>query len=431
MKVTIPSKLAALGEYLPSFIGLVGEKRWFKRLDQLDAEQRKSPFRWKIISDYHWLEMAIGFQHDVLKKEGVLRPDLVDELIIAALNFAATTVEVHARLSRVGQKALEGRLRDCLKAETGYASLYLELDLGQRLMDAGCEVSFADMDGTAQFDLLFSNETFAGEVECKSLSADAGRQIHRKDFYRIMDAIQPVLERQQGLRRREVMLVTLDGRLSPNTSDQAALLTAVRKFLMDGAEALLAGEGFLLERHEFDATFAPQSIADPKTLYKACEEVFGPNTHISGGLTEDSGCLIVMRSRREDDTSKPLLEALRKAASQLSGQRPGFIAIQEHGIEATDLMLPNVRRQVGILSYALYGHYGASHVTATYVTGFGAVVARDGAIGTPAFTVPNPHPAFAASASEAPVFMAHVTDKAFADSIGAPLPAPSISNLPI
>lgn len=131
MRITIPRDLTALGSYLPRFIGLVGEKLLTKRLDHLDAEQRKSHFRWKIVSDYHWLEMAIGYQHDVLTKAGALRTELVDELILASLNFAATTVEVHARLSQFGQKTIEGRLRDCLKAKTGYASLYLELDLAK------------------------------------------------------------------------------------------------------------------------------------------------------------------------------------------------------------------------------------------------------------------------------------------------------------
>lgn len=76
----------------------------------------------------------------------------------------------------------------------------------------------------------------------------------------------------------------------------------------------------------------------------------------------------------DGDPSKPLLEAMRKAASQLSGQRPGFIAIQDHGIAAADLMLPHVQRRAAILSLALYGRYGGSHVTATYVTAFGAVM---------------------------------------------------------
>jgi hypothetical protein len=63
--------------------------------------------------------MAIGFQAEVLAKEGKLRPDLVDELIMASLNFAAVTVEIHSQLSPKGRQVLEGRLRDALKAENG------------------------------------------------------------------------------------------------------------------------------------------------------------------------------------------------------------------------------------------------------------------------------------------------------------------------
>ena len=149
MRVAISSEHAALCDYIPRFLGLVGKERWFERVDRLDTEQQNSPFQWKIVKDYHWLEMAISFQSDVLAKEGRLRPELTDALILAALNFAATTVEVHARLSRVGQRNLEGRLRDGLKVETGYASLYLEFDLAQRLMDAGFDVNFADLEATA------------------------------------------------------------------------------------------------------------------------------------------------------------------------------------------------------------------------------------------------------------------------------------------
>lgn len=431
MQVATPHDLVALGEYVPRFLRLVGEERWFKRVDHLDAEQLESPFRWKIVSDYHWLEMAISFQSDVLAKEGHLRPELTDELILAALNFAATTVEVHARLSQRGRRNLEGRLRDGLTAPTGYAPLYLELDLAQRLMDEGFDVTFADLEGTGQFDLLFSRGAFAGEVECKSLSADAGRQIHRKDFYRYMEAISPALETQRALRRRELLVITLDARLSPNISDQAPLLAVTRSVIEGGAGAVFRCDAFTLERQDFSAALNGASISDTKGLYKACRASFGPNTHVAGGLTEDGGCLVVMRSKREDDTSKPMLEAMRKAASQFSRERPSFIAIQAHGIEAADLMLPRVRRQAGVLSYALYGHYGASHVNATYVTGFGAVVARDGRVGTPAFAIPNPKSVFSAEPADAPPFLAHISDQAYAAAIGAPLPIPNISYLPI
>jgi len=431
MRIAISNDLATLGEYIQRFLDIVGEESWFKRVEYLDAEQHKSPFLWKIISDYHWLEMAISFQANVLAREGHLRPELTDGLILAALNFAATTVELHAQLTQIGRRNLEGRLRDGLKAETGYAPLYLELDLAQRLMDAGFDVTFADMEGMAQFDLLFCRGMFTGEVECKSLSADAGRQIHRKDLYRFMEAIFPALEAQRAHRRREVLVITLDARLSPNISDQAALLAASRSMFDRGAPTVLVGNGFELERRHLNSAIAEASMSDAKTFYKACGEAFGPNTHIAGGLSEDDGCLVVMRSKRVDDTSKPMLEAMRKAASQFSRERPAFIAIQEHGIEAADLMLPHVRRRAGILSYALYDYYGASHVNATYVTGFGAVVAREGIVATPAFAIPNPKPAFSVGPADVPPFLAHISDQVYAADIGAPLPAPNISCLPI
>lgn len=431
MRLTVPTNLDGLAAYVLPFIDLVGRDRWFKRVDHLDVEQRRSPNRWKIVSDYHWLEMAIGFQADVLEKEGRLRPELVDALILASLNFAATTVEVHRCLSEKAKLILAGRLRDALKAENGFAPLYLELDLAQRLMDNGYDVAFVDMEGEAQFDLLFARDKFAGEVECKSLSADAGRQVHRKDFYRFMEALAPALAAQITRRRREVLLITLDGRLSPNTADQAELIACTTASLEEDAPPLVKGSGFTIERSLFERSFGTAPIDDQREFYKACGAAFGPNTHVAGGLTEDSGCFVVMRSVREDDTSKPMLEAMRKAADQFSRQRPAFIAIQEHGIEAADLMLPHVRRRAGILSYALFGHYGADHINATYVTGFGAVVAKNGTIGTPAFAIPNPAPKFSVSAAEAAPFLETLPDHEYAKAIGAPLPAPNISELSI
>lgn len=431
MRVAISSDLTTLGDYILPFLDLVGKERWFKRVDHLDAEQQRSPFPGKIVEDYHWLEMAISFQADVLAKDGRLRPELTDALILTALNFAATTVEVHARLSPAGRRSLEGRLRDGLRAETGYASLYLELDLAQRLMDAGYDVKFADMEATAQFDLLVSRGMFTGEVECKSLSADAGRQIHRKDFYRFMETLLPALEVQRALQQREFLVITLDGRLSSTIADHAALRAATRTLLENRARAVVAGQGFELERRPFHTAQIHASMSDTKAFYSACRATFGPNVHVAGGFTEDAGCLVVMRSKREDDTSKPMLEAMRKASVQFSGQRPGFIAIQIHGIEPADLMSPHIRRNAGILSYALYGHYGGSHVNATYITGFGAVCARRGIVGTPAFAIPNPKPKYPVRSVDAAPFLAGISDEAYAAAIGAPLPSPNISRLRI
>jgi hypothetical protein len=100
-------------------------------------------------------------------------------------------------------------------------------------------------------------------------------------------------------------------------------------------------------------------------------------------------------------------------------------------IESADLMMPHLRRRMGILSDALFGHYGALHVNATYFCGFRAVIPRDDEIGTPAFAIPNPRPTFTVRPADAALFMMHISDADFAAAIGAPLPAPNISNLSI
>lgn len=394
MRFYIPDKIDQFGKYIPRFLALMGEDRWFKRASQLDVDRRKSPFREKIVLDYHWLEIAISYQAEVLAKNGRLLPELMDELILAALNFTASTVETHSRLSTKGRVALEGRLRDGLKADTGYASLYFELDLAQRLMGGGYDVEFVDMEGAAHFDLLFSQGAFVAEVECKSLSADAGRQIHRKDFYRFMESIAPAMGAHVELRRKEVLMITLRTRLFPNTSDQVELHRATISMLRDRAPDVLEGVNFKLERWPFSKVLAISPAHGSKAFDNACRAAFGQDSHVAGAMTEDGGCLVVMRSERKDDTSKPMLEAMRKAASQFSGRRPSFIAIQEHGIKAEDLMLPRLHRQAAILSDALFGHYGAAHVNAVYVSGFGAVVVSEGKMGTPAFAIPNLKPAF-------------------------------------
>src|SRR3546814_15179054 len=81
--------------------------------------------------------------------------------------------------------------------------------VAQRLAIDGFHLEFPDLEGTGQFDVAFSLENIRGEVECKSLSADAGRQIHRKDFYRFIAAMTPAFATPMKRSRREVILVDL------------------------------------------------------------------------------------------------------------------------------------------------------------------------------------------------------------------------------
>ena len=427
MQLLRPTDLGDLATYLPRFIALVGKDRWFKRADHLDEEQRRSPYRWKIVADYHWLELAISFQCDVLAKEGRLLPEYADMQVRAGLHFAATIVEVHDALTHKGKRILTGRLRDALKAETGLAALYLEMDVAQRLAIDGCDLEFPDLDGTAQYDIAFSRGDVFGEVECKSISVDAGRKIHRKDFYRFIEAMTPAFMAQIERSHREVLLVDLVDRFPANLHAQKELRQAVRERLLDGTIADMSTSAFTITRFKFDQMLPDVDVHDQPSLNRTCQQIWGQNCHAAGAMTEAGGCLIVMRSAKEDDPSKPLLDAMRKAASQFSGNHPGFIAIQFDDIAPADLLLPHVRRRSGILSYALYLHYGAAHVSATCFSAFDGLVEHDGNVASPSFGILNPEPKYTQTAAEIPTFLSTISDQQFAEILGAPLPSDNIS----
>jgi hypothetical protein len=302
----------------------------------------------------------------------------------AALQFAQMVVEVHKCLSSSGKVILAGRIRDALKAENGFASLYLELDMARRLIDAGFELEFSDLERLARYDLRFWNHRVEGEIECKSLSADAGRKIHRKDFYRFMDAVSPHMVRSVGSNANEVLLVTLNNRLPADTESQLQLRSATQR-LLENATLTHIQEGFFeIERESLSKRLAGVSFQDGKEFYKACRSAYGDNCHVSGVLTPDACCLVVMRSKREDDHSKPIQDALKKAATQLSKTRPGFIAVQFDDIDPTDLLSVHLRRRTGLISYYLFHACAADHVTATQFSIYGGLSATGDGIAVPA-----------------------------------------------
>lgn len=427
MRFSVKFDRLTLAGHIPKFLALIGEERWFKRMNQLDEDQLNSPFLWKIVADYHWLEMALSYQGQVIKHQGSLDVGLMDATSRMALQFAGMAVEIHSRLGSRGRRTLEGRLLSAMKAETGFAALYLELDLACRLMNDGYEVDFPDLEGTGQYDLMFQRGDAICEVECKSLSADAGRKIHRKDFYRFMDSIRSALTEPTG--HHDVLVVTLQDRLSPKIEDQRQLRKDVIDILQGSAPSKLVRAKYHLEREESAKRLPNLNFSDEQAVYKECINAFGPNLHVSGLAIPGNNCILVMRSKREDDTSRPLLEAMREASAQFSGKNPSFIAVQFQEIEPADLMLPHFRRRVGILSYALFGHYGEDHINSTYFCGYGAVVDRDGRIGTPAFSIANPQPRFLFRPEDAATFLAGLTDADYALALGESLPAPNISNL--
>lgn len=390
MQFEISINPASTAAYLPQFLEIAGQTRWKKRAVQLASSSLESPFLAKIVSDYNWLELELSNQMVLLDATGRISAQHLTSRSLSALYFVGTVVEVYDRLSPRGRVTLEGRIRDSMNPNTGFAGLYLEIEVAAQLMAEGFDIEFPDLEGSATHDLDFSKGGTRGEVECKSLSFDAGRKIHRKDFYRLIEAINPEIVRRVEAGSDEVILVTVKDRLLTAMEPQSELRSAILRLLTDPSARREAADWFVAERIVSPGLLGTNPPADARELYRAYTDAFGANCHVAGAVTEEGACMIVARSEREDDHSKPLLEAIKKATTQLTATAPGFIVVQFDDICPDDLQLPHVRDRMSILSGYLVHTRSSEHLAALCFRAYEGLTVTPRGIGQSYIAIWNP-----------------------------------------
>lgn len=365
---------------LTQFMSFLDDRRWSRRVGQLIADAERSPYGAKIVSDYHWLEVELWAQNGVIAETGELPPPPVSLRAIAALIFASTAVDLHSSLNAAGQRVLKGRLLDGLN--TGFAGLFLELDLASMLLDAGCEVGFPDFEGRANYDLDVTYSGSALAVECKSVSVDAGRKIRRTDFYRFMSSIERDLaNRSRG--QADIVVVTMTDRFPAHLEQQRGIAQTVLAAI-DGPEDIVHSRGSYSVYREPIGRLVAEMNDREADMGKALRERFGGNCHVAGALG-DGGHLIVVRSEREDDPSRASLDARKAAARQLPSDRPGIVSLQYEDITVQDLSKPDLRRRAAILDNAIFHDNRMQHVAAIYHCAFDGLWRSGGNLAKPAF----------------------------------------------
>lgn len=388
MHFSLPTSIIETSSFLPAFFKIVDEARFLRRADQLMADARKSPFGWKIVTDHHWLEVEIAHMQEVSSLHQEIPPDALDLRSIAALNFVAFVVEAHSRMSNHGRRVLDGRLRDCLK--NGFQSLYHEMETARQLMDENFEVQFADFEGTAEHDIVFRKGALEGEVECKSLSADAGRKVHRKDFYRFVETIYAELEKSVAMKGCRAVVITVDDRFPSSVREQEPMRRVASQFLANPAKEKCEDAGFSIEAITGNQRLHEISALGARDQYAKCREVFGESCHVAGAFHAEGGCLLVVRSRREDDHSKPTLEAIKEAMKQASGSKPCYVAVQYDDIEPADLAVSHVRRRAAVISNYAFHTQESGHVAGVCFSAFAGLHQHGDSVTMPRIVFCNP-----------------------------------------
>jgi len=266
-----------------------------------------------------------------------------DPSIFPSLAFAAQVLGVLERSTVKQAKAFVKRVRTAFSSSENMHGLRLELQAATHFARRGQRVAWHRVNNGGSFDLLIEDLGLSGlEVECKSISADKGRRIHRRDALEFWGELwRGVAGVAQNLRSGLAVVLTVHYRLPVDAGERAALAREVVARIVAGSGATLGGaDGVRIE--PFDA--AKIKAAKDKgreELRKAIDAATGTaNREVALYGTSAGGMLaFVMQSTVEDDVLNQVFATLNdSAARQFTRERGAMFWVALQGIDADQLL---------------------------------------------------------------------------------------------
>jgi len=327
------------------FKSLIGDEHWRKRVKQIEQEIRGNPF----LRDYLLDENSIAFGLDLCSKlthrYSRIPIEMADRhLIYPCISFAAQILSVIDMSSPNQARQLVRRIHGALKNPDDIRALQFELTVATHFTKRGDSVSWQEINGTGTMDFVINNLGSAGlEVECKLISHDKGRKIHRREaleFHHLLASkLKSVASKPQlGLS----VVLTVDDRLPKAYKDRKKLADVVLENLLTGHQfTKLSGAN--LRIFEFDMGLL--SEVDSEGLPLVTHSLFNQITQTNNrevmmiGRKSAGAVAFVIQSSNDDKLLPYIFDTLAKSANkQLSKNRAGIFLVGLHGIEKESLV---------------------------------------------------------------------------------------------
>ena len=335
----IPSVIRRLKE-------ITGWKPWEKRLTWLREGVKKSvamPHFWQ---ERFELELAFSTIHRRYKITGKYpRKNLtIDQQRF--LSFAAMVVRCYERLSQHGQKRLRGMLLDSLKNDYGLGPLAYEIEIAAHLLTKEFDVTFHDLETGGGYDYLAVKDEIQIELECKFVTGDIGRQIHRKRLYQFSEFFIPRLfARLDRIYGGLFVHITIPGRLHGQNRQHASISEQVFRAIgihnngVQSSENHISVSRFSIENSPFEK-IEPQFIQEKhiaQFIYKEFGIVnknalalFRPRRH---------AVIVVLQSASEDKVLIGIHRQLKDSArKQFSGTMPAILCCHLADLNEQELL---------------------------------------------------------------------------------------------
>lgn len=327
------------------FASVVGEKHWRHRVGQIKAAIKGNRF----LADYYHRENAIAF---ALERCGTLidhfgrLPDdpAATRILYPAISFAGQVLSMMDVATPLEAERLRKRVEGALNKPDAMRGYLLELGTATHFARRGHKLQWPEMVELGTFDLLVTDLAENGlEIECKSISEDKGRSVHRYEALVFHSLLLPELAAiRKTLRVGLSVVMTVPGRLPTRHADRVALAKRVKQQINSGHSATL-DDGTAIRITEFDLSRLGEVVRDhrPEVVRLVIESVTGTKNREGMLLGADAGGAVafVVQSAVEDDFMDATFGTLSDAAKrQLTHTRPGILITGFDGLDGEQLL---------------------------------------------------------------------------------------------
>jgi hypothetical protein len=300
-----------------AFRRLAGGRAWSARIAELARRAQAGRLSGRAAQQRHALELLLARAAEPGQRLGP-----AERRVLA---FAREAVTLARTLPAAPRERLKAMVLDGLTGEGTLIPLFHLLRTAALYRTRGFAVTFAGLVEGAPYDLRIARDGAVAEVACETVSADAGRPLHRSDWCALVDRVYPELQTWLAAHPgRYLLKMTLPEGLSG--PDKVAELQRRIMALLAAQKREDASADAVLKLDPLVLAGAQAGTALPLSL----REQFGPEAHLAVTADRNGRSVFVLAARasRENAVAEAVVARARLAAqTRLSGAAPGILAM--------------------------------------------------------------------------------------------------------
>lgn len=331
---------------------LIGERAWLDPAQDVRSQIVQWPYMRDHYLDQYRVVMALSECSIATENNGGILPWEVTKgsVFVETFIFAFQVlqlIEAARKISPKRTRVLVSRVREALRSPRMLQAMQLEARVATHFVIAGRRVVFPELgSNTENFDVLIEDLGPTGlEIECKVVTHDKGRKIHRAEARHFLGRLQssPFMQSvAESLKHGLAVRITVRERM-PSAEKWEKLSSTIEQLILTAKSAALE-DGTHVNLIQFELTELG-SLEHPVSQFTrdAVERITGAkNSHFSIHRAEGNFggvLLVIVDSAQPDSMLHEMFTTFAESAGrQLTGSRAGALMATFEGLGSDALL---------------------------------------------------------------------------------------------